>query len=60
MAEVVVPVSALEAGTVYTEAADRSAQEGMASVAADMAACTVTALLGYRKRHFGLVEPAAD
>ena len=54
------PVSALEAGTVYTEAADRSAQEGMASVAADMAACTVVALLGYRKRHFGLVEPAAN
>ena len=54
------PVSALEAGNVNTEAADRSAQEGMASVAADMAACTVTALLGYRKRHFGLVEPAAD
>jgi len=60
VAEVVVPVSALEAGTVYTEAADRSAQKGMAYVVADMAACTVVALLGYRKRHFGLVEPAAD
>jgi len=55
-----VPVSALEAGTVNTEAADRSAQKGMASVAADMAACTAAALLDYRKRHFGLVEPAAD
>lgn len=54
------PVSALEAGTVNTEAADRSAQEGMAYVAADMAARIVAALLGYRKRHFGLVEPAAD
>ena len=54
------PVSALEAGTVNTEAADRSAQEGMASVAADTATCTVAAILDYRKRHFGLVEPAAD
>ena len=54
------PVSALEAGTVNTEAADRSVQERMASVAADMAACTVAALLDYRKHHFGLVEPAAD
>ena len=54
------PVSALEAETVNTEAADRSAQEGMAYVAADMAARIVAALLGYRKRHFGLVEPAAD
>ena len=54
------PVSALKAGTVNTEAADRSAHEGMAYVAADMAACTVAALLGYRKRHSGLVEPAAN
>ena len=60
MMEAVVPVSALEARTVNTEAANRSAQEGMTSVAADMAACTVAALLDYRKHHFGLVEPTAD
>lgn len=54
------PVSALEVGTVYIEVAGRSAQEGMTSVAADMAACTVAVLLGCRKCHFGLVEPAAD
>ena len=54
------PVSALEAGTVNTEAAGTSVQVGMAFVAAGMVACTVAVLLGCRKCHFGLVEPAAD
>ena len=54
------PVSVLEAGTGNTEAADKLAQEGMTSVVAGMVACTVVALLGCRKCHFGLVEPVAD
>ena len=54
------PVLALEAGTVYTEVADKSTYEGMTSIMADMVACAVVALLGSRKCHFGLVEPVAD
>ena len=58
--EAVVLVSTLEAGTVYIEAADKSTQEGMISIVADMVACTVVVPPDCIKHHFGLVKPAAD